>query len=166
MTLMELLVALTIFALLSGAVLTHLGPWMAQGRMRMDEARFWREVAPAQLLLSEIAAGAIDDDERRISSSRIRVLTYAPRLAPAPIDVTLWIEADGHGSRLLLHAPTLAEAPSVLLVHTAPLRFAETPDRIQLEMRRDRTWAPIVTTALLADAPFVCAFDAISRTCR
>jgi hypothetical protein len=166
MTLLELLVALTILALLSATILSSIGPWLQQGRLRMDEARFWRAAAPTQILLSEIAAGAIGDaSARSITSHRVALRTYTPRLLPAPLDVTLSIETRGATSRLLLEAPALGES-AVVLDQAPALRFAERFDRLQLESERHGSWSPVVVAPLSTNASFVCSFDAISRACR
>lgn len=165
MSMMELLVALTVFGLIAGTALSPIGAWMAQGRARVEEARFWRAAAPAQVLLSELAAGAVEGP-REIASDRVRLRVFVPRLAPHPIDINLQIHTEDGRSHLVLNAPEVAPSPSIILHASPPLRFSGDHNRLDLEAQHRQGWTPIAVAALPADAPFVCAFDAISRQCR
>lgn len=164
---MEMMVALAILGLVAGSTFSSVGPWLAEARRGGDQALFWRSVPAAQLVLSELAAGAVDDGEEAasIGAQATRFRTYTPRLAPAPFDAELSIEPEAAGARLVLRAPMLA-APSVLLTAPTPLRFTDSESAIVLETRMGQAWTPIAVARFETNAPIVCAFDTISRTCR
>lgn len=84
-----------------------------------------------------------------------------------PIDVTLQIDRSDGESMLTFSAPQLNGRPSVLLTSTAPLRFDTTrTNAVTLQVQRGAAWLDLASASFAADAPLVCAFDPISRTCR
>ena len=171
MTLMEMLVGLAILGLVMGFALAVLGPWLLEGRRAEQEAAFERSIEPAQLILAELAAGAVDPDETfSVEASRARLRVYIPRLSSQPFDVDLAIVDAPDGKRALAVRSTgLAQAN--LLESPAPLRFRTTDSAagaraIVLETRRVRAWRPLLVAEIAANAPLRCEFDFISRTCR
>ena len=166
MTLMELLLALAILSLIAAISFSTIGPGLRESRRAGEEAAFWRAVPSAQLLLSELAASAIDvSDTVTITPAQVRLRAYAPRFADAPIDVALNIACEEDICRLLMLANG---RQSVVLEEAPPLRFAQRIERdaIALEVRARRAWAPLSIAPLRADGPLVCVFDSISRDCR
>jgi prepilin-type N-terminal cleavage/methylation domain-containing protein len=165
MTLLEVLVALAIFALCAAVAFDNLGQGLNQSRSARDEARFWADVSPAALALSELSAAAVAPSERHTSADEARFRIYLPRLSPSPTEVDLHINSDAGGSTLMLRSPALA-APSTLLASTSPLRFADDNQALILEVRQRGRWLRIAEAAFLADAPMTCVFDPIARVCR
>lgn len=166
MTLVELMVALAILGLSAGLAFSNIGPWLALSRASAAESGFWRAVTPTQLLLDELAASAIDPATRRVDAGQARFRALVPRLSPMPLEITLAIARDEQRSRLSLHAHGLSTRESVLLEGASPMRFALRGEVLVLEIERAGLWRPIAVAEFPADAPFVCAFDPIPRTCR
>jgi len=166
MTLMELMTALAILGLAAALAFSNLGPWLALSRASADEAAFWRANAPTQLLLSELAAGAIDPGQRQIGERELRFRALVPRLSLTPINVSLSIISESAGDRLVFRATQFAHE-SVLFAEAAPMRFArQGQGAVLLETRHSESWLPLATLTFAADAPFTCDFDPIPRTCR
>jgi type II secretory pathway pseudopilin PulG len=165
--LIEMLVGLSILALMLGLVLSSLGPWLSRGRAVEREAQFWREVEAAQLTVSELTQGAIDVNETlHATPDRVRFRALAPRLVAAPIDLELSIAAP---NTLLLRAPDEPEA--VLLSGGPPLRLRRIEARgvernLVVEADLAGGWTPVLIAPFGANAPLACDFDYISRTCR
>lgn len=166
MTLVELMTALAILGLIASLVFTDLGPWLVRIRSDNEAASFWRENAPAQLILSELAADAIDPVERSVTVDRIQFRALAPRLSPTPVDVVLAITSQADEYQLALRVDQLG-AESTLITNARPLRFRPVAEgAVSLEIERDLTWRPLATLPFAANAPISCDFDPISRTCR
>ncbi|MGH6949704.1 MAG: pilus assembly FimT family protein, partial [Vitreimonas sp.] len=161
MTLVELMVALAILGLTAALACSNIGPWLALSRASAAESGFWRAATPAQLLLDELAAGAIDPASRRVDAERAHFRALVPRLSSMPLDITLAITRDQNESRLSLRAEGLSVAESIVLESASPMRFVLREQVLFLEARQASTWRPIAVAEFPADAPFVCAFDPI-----
>lgn len=167
MTLMEVTVALAILSLTATLVFSELSPWLARARADGEEAGFWRSVGPTQTLLSELAAAAIDPRTRTIAAHEARFRALAARLAPTPLTITLAVRETGERTQLVLRAAELSERESVLLETPARLRFdASVRGALALEIEQQGHWVPLASASFPANAPLVCAFDPIPRTCR
>jgi hypothetical protein len=164
MSLMELMVALAILSLVSTLAFSSIGPWLAITRSSSTEAVFWRSVAPTQLLLSELATGAIEPRSWSVTTTEARFRALAPRLSVVPIDVVLTVQREQGRSRLMFSAENIEG--SVLIDTEARLRFASDQSVLRLERERAGEWTPISVVSFVTNAPFVCAFDPIPRTCR
>jgi hypothetical protein len=167
MTLLELLVALMVLGLTASLAFSSVGPWLQYSRTSVQEAALWRSLGPAQSTMAELATGAIDLREAHFSNSSARFRTLTPRLAPAPLDVALRIEQREGRWRLLLDAKQLELTSTPLLDAQQPIRFAyPRADILAIELRRNSDWITLAAIAFPANAPFVCAYDPIPRTCR
>lgn len=167
MSLMELMVALAVMSLAAGLLFSNMGPWLSHTRASADQATFWRATSSAQSLLSELTVGAIDLDSLSITATEVRFITLAPRLAPTPISLSLRVTQDERGSALILDAPLISADEVSLLEAPGPLRFdAHRRDGIAVELNRNGGWTPLLSASFATNAPFVCAFDPIPRTCR
>ena len=124
-------------------------------------------IAPqAQLLVAEIAAGAINVEETvAVTRTQTRLRTYAPRLSAEPLEAVLAIENAGDGALLVLD---LDRARTVVLESPLPLRFAPATGRqaLEVQVQTAGAWLPIIVAPLHVNAALVCRFDMISRTCR
>jgi len=163
------MVALAILGLCTGLIFSNLGPWLAQGRASESQAAFWRALPGTELALSELAEGAVNPEDSTISADDARFSAYLPRLAPAPVAVELKIVSTHEGARLTLQSPALASA-SILLDRAPPLRFAAANRSLVLESEiqgaPEARWRPVAIAAFSANAPLICSFDPISRSCR
>jgi prepilin-type N-terminal cleavage/methylation domain-containing protein len=166
LSLLELLVALTILGLSAGLAFAQIGPWLSLGRASAREAVFWRAVTPADLVLNELTTGIINPDQIESDEQSARFTSFAPRLAPLPFTAELRIRTTDGASQILLSAPEPLALQSVLLESPAPLRLRRTETALLVEAQRDGQWRPLLAGALAANAPFVCAFDPIPRSCR
>ena len=167
MTLMELLVALVVLGLISALAFSNIGPWLSQSRASASEASLWRGISSTQLVMGEFAAGAIDPTARRFDAAHANFRALVPRLSATPVHASFSIMREASRSTLSLTVPELSQDASVLIESAAPLRFSDRDDQtLVLELQRGGVWAPIVVVNFPADAPFVCAFDPIPRTCR
>jgi prepilin-type N-terminal cleavage/methylation domain-containing protein len=168
LTLIEMLVSLTILGLVAGLAFSNVGAWLGDSRRAGGEAEFWRSVPPAQLMLAELAAGAVQGPNApSIRTDEARFHAYVPRLSARSQIVTLHIaRVDRHSALVLeagdVHATLLADAP--------PLRFAPTPagdaDAIVVEALVQGAWMPLLAAPFGSNGPLTCEFDLISRTCR
>lgn len=167
MSLMELMVALAILSLAAGLLFSNMGPWLSKTRASADQAAFWRATSSAQSLLSELTAGAIDPGTSSITPTDVRFITLAPRLSPTPFSLTLRLTQNEGGSELILNAPKISADDVLLLEAPGALRFdARRRDGVAIELNRNGAWTPLLSASFAANAPFVCAFDPIPRTCR
>jgi prepilin-type N-terminal cleavage/methylation domain-containing protein len=174
MSLIEMLVGLAILGLMLALALSNLGPWLVAARRTDSEAAFWRAVEPARLTLVELTAGAIDTDTRfSLTATHARFRAVAPDLSPSPLIVDLQVQerrrnnGQAVGQVMLLLSTSARPGPSVLLAGERPLRLRRSPARtLVVEALTDRTWVPLLTAPMPADAPLRCDFDFISRTCR
>jgi prepilin-type N-terminal cleavage/methylation domain-containing protein len=167
MSLMELMVALAVMSLVAGVLFSNLGPWLSRTCASNDEAALWRSASSAQSLLSELTAGAVDPSTFVVTSTEVRFRTLAPRLAQMPFSLTLRLTENERGARLDLHAPEVIADDVLLLETPSSLRF-DTSRRngIAIDLNRNGVWTPLLTASFATNAPFVCAFDPIPRTCR
>ncbi|KAF0174200.1 MAG: hypothetical protein FD124_1419 [Alphaproteobacteria bacterium] len=172
MTLLELLVALSILGLVMGVTLSSVGPWLRESRRAQEDAAFWRDVTPARLTLTEFTTGAVDTgNPPNFDDHKATWTAYAPRLAPAPIAVTLDIESRPDGDRLVVRSDAVEGPATILLAHGPPLRFRTAsatpfPRALVVEAQINGAWRALATAPFVASAPHVCAFDLISRSCR
>jgi hypothetical protein len=167
MSLMELMVALAVMSLVAGVLFSNLGPWLSRTCASNDEAALWRSASSAQSLLSELTAGAVDPSTFVVTSTEVRFRTLAPRLAQMPFSLTLRLTENERGARLDLHAPEVIADDVLLLETPSSLRF-DTSRRngIAIDLNRNGVWTPLLTASFATNAPLVCAFDPIPRTCR
>lgn len=165
MSLLELLTALAILSLAAALLFSNLGPGLQRTRASADEASFWRSISATELLLSELTAGGVDPGTWVITSREARFQTLTPRLAPTPVAVRLFIQgAEDHAT---LMAEIEGVGQSTVLEAPGPIRFDASRRRaLVVELNRNGAWSPIVSASFAADAPLVCAFDPIPRTCR
>ncbi|MBL8537061.1 MAG: type II secretion system protein [Hyphomonadaceae bacterium] len=167
MSLMELMVALAVLSLAAGLLFSNMGPWLSRARASADQAAVWRATGSVQSLLSELTAGAIDPATSSITAEEVRFITLAPRLSPTPFSLTLRLTQNEGGSELTLNAPEINADDVLLLEAAGPLRFdARRRDGVTVELNRNGVWMPLLSASFAANAPFVCAFDPIPRTCR
>jgi len=167
MSLMELMVALAILSLAAGLLFSNTGPWLSRTRESADQALFWRSASSTQSLLSELAAGAVDPSTASVTATEVRFRTLAPRLAPAPFSLTLRLAQNEKGSLLTLSAPAIGADDVLLLDAPASLRFdASHRDGVAIDLNRNGVWTPLLSASFATNAPLVCAFDPIPRTCR
>lgn len=167
MSLMELMVALAILSLAAGLLFSNMGPWLSRTRASADQAAFWRSASSAQSLLSELTAGAVDPSTSVATATEVRFRTLAPRLAPTPFSLTLRLTQNERGSQLILRAPAISADDVLLLEAPDTLRFdASRRDGVAIDVNRNGVWTPLLSASFASNAPFVCAFDPIPRTCR
>jgi hypothetical protein len=169
MTFVEMLVGLTVLALMLGLVFGGVGPWLSRGRMVEREAAFWRDVEAAQFTVSELAFSAIDTPTTlRSSGGTVRFRTVAPRLSLEPVDVEIAVVDD---TELVLRALSLEAPAAVLLADGPTLRIRPVQQRrgrstLVVEADLERGWTPILSAPFSTNAPLTCVFDYISRACR
>lgn len=173
MSLIEMLVGLAILGLILALALGNLGPWLIAARRTDSEAAFWRGVEPAQLILAELTAGAVDTETQfSLNAAHARFRAIAPALSPSPLIVDLRVQdrrnkSQAGGQVVLLLATSARPTPSVLLAGERPLRLRRSQaGALVVETLSDRAWVPLLAAPMPADAPLHCDFDFIARSCR
>lgn len=170
-TLLEMLVALAVLAIIFGFGFAILGPSLQQAKRYERQGQDLTGVARIQQLLPELLGAQIIEDAAGVvyTESKISWSVYLPRVAKKPFIMDLnikkleerWlVELDAHSVDVI-----------EIVWSDAPLRWRveERPDRthvVLLERRAASGWVPVAAARSSANAPHDCAFDAISRSCR